>query len=55
MEVMDWIVLIALLFTVVFFAAWALSPKLRIWIEKPKYRFLANVEEHDRARIEHPE
>ncbi|HEX4277110.1 MAG TPA: hypothetical protein VHZ74_17260 [Bryobacteraceae bacterium] len=48
-EAMDWVVLIALLFTLLFLFAWALSPKLRTWIEKPKYRFLANVENHDQA------
>ncbi|HWF09138.1 MAG TPA: hypothetical protein VG297_11785 [Bryobacteraceae bacterium] len=45
---MDWIVLAAFLFTLVFLLAWALSAKLRASIEKPKYRFLADVEEHDR-------
>lgn len=45
---MDWIVSAALVFTLAFLAAWAFSPKLRASIEKPKYRFLADVEEHDR-------
>jgi hypothetical protein len=45
---MDWVVLAVLLFTLVFLVAWALSPKLRVSIEKPKYRFLSDVEEHDR-------
>lgn len=48
MNAMDWIVLLALLFTLVFLAAWVFSPGLRAWIEKPKYRFLADVEAHDR-------
>jgi hypothetical protein len=48
MSAIDWIVIVALLFTVVFVAAWALSAGLRTWIEKPKYRFLASVERHDR-------
>lgn len=47
MNAMDWIVLIAFLLSVIFVAAWALSPGLRTWIEKPKYRFLASVESHD--------
>ena len=49
---MDWIVLIAVLFAVVFLAAWASSPALRVWIERPKYRFLADVENYDREVIE---
>lgn len=47
---MDGIVLAVALFTVVFVAAWALSPKLREWIERPKYRFMRNVEGYDRAQ-----
>lgn len=44
----------------VFVAAWALSPALRTWIERPKYGFLDAVQEYDRAarddggRKEHP-
>jgi hypothetical protein len=47
---MDFIVLAVLIFVVVFFAAWLISPALRTWIERPKYRFLADVEDYDRAR-----
>jgi len=47
---MDFIVLAVLIFVVVFFAAWLISPGLRTWIERPKYRFLADVEEYDRGR-----
>jgi NADH:ubiquinone oxidoreductase subunit H len=47
---MDVIVLIAVLFTVVFVGAWLASANLRAWIERPKYWFLANVEDYDRAR-----
>jgi hypothetical protein len=50
MTVMDVIVLLSLLFTVVFVIAWAWSPNLRAWIEKPKYRFLADVENYDRSQ-----
>jgi hypothetical protein len=31
-----------------FVAAWALSPDLRAWIERPKYRFLDAVQGYDR-------
>ena len=47
---MDVIVLIVTLFTVLFVAAWLLSPALRKWIERPKYRFLSDVEGYDRAQ-----
>lgn len=33
----------------VFAAAWAASPGLRAWIERPKHRFLSDVMEYDRA------
>ena len=49
-DAMDAIVLGVLLFTVIFFAAWLMSPALRTWIERPKYRFLSNVEGYDRAQ-----
>jgi len=45
---MDLVVLIAVGFAVVFLAAWACSRNLREWIERPKYRFLADVEKYDR-------
>lgn len=45
---MNWVVLAALLFTFGFFVAWAISPNLRVWIERPKYRFLSSVDNHDR-------
>jgi hypothetical protein len=44
---MDLIVLIAVAFAIVFVAAWAVSPNLRAWIERPKYRFLADTESYD--------
>ncbi len=47
LDAMDLIVFAVLLFTVVFVAAWLISPALRTWIERPKYRFLANVENYD--------
>lgn len=48
MTAMDWIVLIAVLLTVLFLVAWISSPTLRAWIERPKHRFLADVEDYDR-------
>ena len=47
---MDFIVLAVLIFVIVFFAAWLISPALRTWIERPKYRFLASVEDYDSTR-----
>jgi hypothetical protein len=49
MMAMDLIVSIAVVFALVFVAAWTSSPTLRAWIERPKYRFLADVEGYDRA------
>ena len=46
---MDVIVLLALGFTVVFLIAWACSPGLRAWIERPKYRFMAEIDRYDRG------
>ena len=50
MMAMDIIVLLAIGFAVLFLAAWAVSPRLRIWIERPKYRFLADVQSYDEVR-----
>jgi hypothetical protein len=50
MTAMDWIVLIAVAFALVFLAAWLISPGLRAWIERPKYRFLADVQSYDEAQ-----
>lgn len=44
---MDVIVGLAVLFAVVFLAAWLLSPRLRVWVERPKYRFQADVRSYD--------
>lgn len=55
---MDAIVSIAVVFAVVFLAAWLISPRLRAWIERPKYRFLADVRSYDqtqRQRRESPQ
>lgn len=45
--VMDVIVGLAVLFAVVFLAAWLISPRLRAWVERPKYRFQADVRAAD--------
>jgi hypothetical protein len=47
---MDAIVLTAIVSAAVFVAAWLLRPDLRAWIERPKYRFQANVRSYDQAR-----
>jgi uncharacterized protein HemY len=46
-SLMDLIVLLAGVFAVVFLVAWIVSPRLRVWIERPKYRFLADVQTAD--------
>ena len=46
----DVIVSITIVFAVVFVAAWLVRPDLRAWIERPKYRFQANVRSYDRAQ-----
>ena len=49
MSLMDIIVLMAGAFAVVFLVAWLVSPRLRVWIERPKYRFLADVQSYDKV------
>jgi uncharacterized protein HemY len=49
MTVMDAIVALALLFAVVFVVAWAVSPRLRVWIENPNYKFRRNARRYDEA------
>ena len=50
LTMMDAIVLLAVVFAVVFLAAWLVSPSLRVWIERPKYRFLADVQSYDETQ-----
>jgi hypothetical protein len=45
----DLIVLGSLVLAAAFVAAWALSPRLRRRIERPKHRFLEDVREYDRG------
>jgi hypothetical protein len=47
---MDFIVGLALLFALVFLVAWLISPRLRAWVERPKYRFHADVRAYDQAQ-----
>jgi membrane protein implicated in regulation of membrane protease activity len=47
---MDFIVGLALLFALVFVAAWLISPRLREWVERPKYRFQADVRAYDQVQ-----
>ena len=46
----DIIVFSAIAFAAVFFVAWLARPDLRAWIERPKYRFQANVQNYDHSR-----
>ena len=45
----DLIVWASVAFAIVFVVAWAVSPALRAWIERPKYRFIDAVQGYDRA------
>jgi len=47
LSAMDIIVLLALAFAIVFTVAWSVSPDLRAWIERPKYRFQKNLRSYD--------
>ena len=49
-SLMDAIVLLAGIFALVFLVAWIISPRLRVWIERPKYRFLADVQSYDQRQ-----
>jgi hypothetical protein len=46
----DFLVTAVALFVVVFVAAWLRFPELRAWIERPKYRFQANVQRYDQMQ-----
>jgi hypothetical protein len=43
----DLIVWASVVFTVAGVAAWAASPALREWIERPKHRFLESAQQYD--------
>lgn len=53
-SLMDVIVVLAGLFAVVFLGAWLISPRLRVWIERPKYRFLADVQRYEEGQDHEP-
>ncbi len=42
-SLMDLVVFLALAFALIFPGAWIVSPRLREWIEQPKYKFLENL------------
>ena len=46
----DLIVGSSLLLALMFTLGWALSPGLRAWIERPKYRFQDALRDYDRSR-----
>jgi hypothetical protein len=45
----DLIVWASVAFAVAFVAAWAASPALRTWIERPKHHFLDAARQYDAA------
>ena len=47
---LDFLVFGAVVFAVIFTVAWTLSPKLRKWIEQPKYLFQDNLNKEDKLR-----
>lgn len=51
---MDLVVALALLFAAVLVVAWAVSPRLRAWIEKPNYRFQQNAQIYDKYLMSEP-
>ena len=51
---MDLVVGLAVLFAILFFAVWLFSPRLRAWVERPKYRFQANVRSYDEVQSVRP-
>jgi hypothetical protein len=48
----DLIVGASLLLALMFTAGWAVSPRLRAWIERPKYRFQDALRDYDRSHHE---
>lgn len=46
----DVIVFSSIAFALLFFIAWLVRPELRAWIERPKYRFQANVQSYDQVQ-----
>jgi len=48
--IIDVIVYSSIAFAVVFLAVWLVVPDLRAWVERPKYRFQANVQSYDKVQ-----
>lgn len=48
--IVNLIVFLSILFALVFLVFWLVRPDLRAWIERPKYRFQANVRSYDQAQ-----
>ena len=48
--IIDVIVFSSIVFAIVFLAVWLVVPDLRAWIERPKYRFQANVQSYDKVQ-----
>jgi hypothetical protein len=48
--IVNLIVFLSIVFALVFSVFWLVRPDLRAWIERPKYRFQANVQNYDRIR-----
>jgi hypothetical protein len=46
----DVIVFSSVAFVALFLVVWVVRPDLRAWIERPKYRFQANVQSYDQAQ-----
>jgi hypothetical protein len=46
----DIIVVASIVFAAAFTAVWLISPGLRAWIERPKYRFLKDVGNYENSR-----
>jgi hypothetical protein len=46
---LDLVVFAAIAFSLIFAVAWAVSPALRQWVEKPKYQFQKNVEGYEES------
>ena len=46
----DAIVFSTIVLAAVFSAIWLISPNVRAWVERPKYRFQSNVQSYDKAQ-----
>lgn len=46
----DVIVVLSTLLGLAFVAAWLAFPRLRVWIERPKYHFQERLEQYDLER-----